>query len=156
MHSYSNLIMGKNKVKASEKVLAYRFWPGFQTFLCQGRIMIPLSKNRPLTLLFIILLSQCFFLVSLCSQDQINSSLILISTLFFMLTVFFHLKLLTSDPGFIPRQTPPFAKGPIRAETYSTVSLREPSKEIALSKPYLQYPINGTIFNLKYCKCCKL
>lgn len=148
--------MGKNKVKVSEKIFAYRFWPGFQTFLCQGRIMIPISKNRPLTLLFIIFLCQCFFLASLCSQAEINSSLILLSTLFFIITVFFHLKLLTSNPGFIPRQTPPFSKGPIRAESYSTVILRDLSKEIALSKPYLQYPINGTMFNIKYCKCCKL
>ena len=147
--------MGKNKVKTNEKILAYRFWPGFQQFLCRGRVMIPKAKKRPFSLFIVFLLCEAVFLTTLVSKYPSNALGITLNILLFTITTLSYLKLYTSDPGYIPRQSPPYAKGPVRTEAYSTVILKDPYKEIALTQPFIQYPINSTMYKLKYCKCCK-
>ena len=147
--------MGKNKVKADEKIKAYRFWPGFHLFLCKGRVVVPKANKRPIGFFIVFLVCEAFFLTTLISKYPSNTIGITLNILLFVFATLSYFKVLTSDPGFIPRQTPPYAKGPIRAEPFSTVILRDPHKEIALTQSFIQYPINGTMYKLKYCKCCK-
>jgi hypothetical protein len=146
--------MVKTLATSSKTIKAYLFWPGFQRFICEGRIMIPKSLRKPLIFLTILSTSQLMYYFSLIRKTNEDFLMILLSSLLFLLSLLSTLRLISSNPGYIPRQTAPFARGPVKTENYSTIILKYPNKSIALDKQSADFPINGSLIRLKYCKTC--
>ncbi|OMJ75289.1 hypothetical protein SteCoe_25605 [Stentor coeruleus] len=93
----------------------------------------------------------------LCTTGRFFSHkpiIIIASFLLYCLSLYFHIKVSTSDPGYIPKQLPPFAKGPRGAPTLTKALLQNPTKECALHKQYMQIPFNGRMLKIKYCSAC--
>ena len=67
---------------------------------------------------------------------------------FTALTLYCLLAVALKNPGFIPKQSPPFAKGPFGARTIEDI-IREAfnPKEV---------PIDGSLIRLKYCSTCNI
>lgn len=77
-----------------------------------------------------------------------NPAPFLIELLFLFLSLFFLSRVSLKNPGFIPKQWPPFAKGPFGAKPIEEI-IRE-----AFSPKEL--PIDGYLARLKYCATCNI
>jgi len=62
----------------------------------------------------------------------------------------------STDPGYLPMQQPPFAKGPLGAPTFSYVTKKESSKPSPLHQKHFLVPALGRNLKLKYCETCYL
>ncbi|CAG9331522.1 unnamed protein product [Blepharisma stoltei] len=138
------IIMGK----------AYFLWPGTHKFYCDGRIMVGSDWHRPLITLLIHVTSGIIVIIfPLKNLDEkyffsiIFGSIIIISTVFLILTSL-------TNPGYIPKQIPPFAFGPKYAPTLSFSMQLEPSKIAALDSKGFSIINNGRMILLKNCKSC--
>ena len=58
------------------------------------------------------------------------------------------------DPGYIPRQLLPFAKGPLNALAVSYVLQSAPLKRNPLELGQVTIPYQTTLLGLKYCSTC--
>lgn len=60
----------------------------------------------------------------------------------------------TSNPGYIPKQEFPFARGPLNTPTVYSVLMKEPLKPAAIETKYFEQVINCSRVKMKYCRCC--
>ncbi|CAG9320117.1 unnamed protein product [Blepharisma stoltei] len=60
----------------------------------------------------------------------------------------------TSDPGYLAKQIPPFARGPKGSPTISTALKNEPSKPSPMDSSYFEIPFCGRLTKMKFCKTC--
>lgn len=60
----------------------------------------------------------------------------------------------TSNPGYIPKQEFPFARGPYKSPTLYSVLISEPAKPAAIERAYIEQVINSSRIRLKYCRSC--
>lgn len=140
----------------TKSVQAYLFWPGFQRFICRGKVMVPKSVRKPVLFMAVLFTSQIMYFFSITLKLGHNLQVFIISSVLFIASVLSTLAVISSDPGFILRQVAPFSMGPSKAENYSTILIKYPSKSIALDQPYTTISINSNIVRLKYCKTCNL
>ena len=59
------------------------------------------------------------------------------------------------DPGYIPKQVPPFAKGPLLSPTLAFLLQCDTSKQSPLETKAVQVPLQGQLQTLRYCESCK-
>lgn len=69
-------------------------------------------------------------------------------------TLIFFFLVASSNPGYIPKQEFPFARGPFKSPTIYSVLVNEPSKPAAIERPYIEQVINSSRIKLKYCRSC--
>lgn len=77
-----------------------------------------------------------------------NPGPLLIELLFLSLSLYFLSRVSLKNPGFIPKQYPPFAKGP-----YGAKPIEEIIREAFSPK---EIPIDGYLARLKYCATCNI
>ena len=61
----------------------------------------------------------------------------------------------TSDPGYIPRQALPFAKGPLNAATFCYSVQLSPLKANPIDSEQVVLAYQTSLVSLKYCRTCK-
>ena len=132
----------------------YQFWPGKHLFFCKGIIMVGYNYKRPIILFVIFLISECLFLYTNFAFFRAEYYAILISICLYIFICILQCKLLTRDPGYIPKQIPPFAMGPLNAPTLDRAMSKEAFKTCSINLPYLQVPYNSVMLKLKYCNTC--
>lgn len=135
---------------------AYQLWPGKNRFFCKGRIMMGPDFKRSFGSFAMIVLPEILFLCTTGRYFSRMPMIIIASFLLCCLSVYFHIKVSTRDPGYIPKQLPPFAKGPFGAPVLTKALLQESSKGCAIDKTYVEIPWNGRLVKLKYCLSCKI
>ena len=59
-----------------------------------------------------------------------------------------------TNPGYIPKQEPPFAMGPKNAPTLSFYKAIKKDKEFALDRKQVIFPHGHSLMRLKYCQTC--
>ena len=104
---------------------------------------------------FMIFLPEVLFLSTTGRFFMSNPIVVTISIILYLASLFFHFQVSTKDPGYLPKQIPPFAKGPFNGPILTKSLLEEPSKSCAIDRPYIEIPINSTLVRLKYCSTCK-
>lgn len=78
----------------------------------------------------------------------------LLSLLFLISSLTFQTITSTTNPGFLPRQDPPFAKGPRGAPSIVCAMQQDPTKISAIDKGNFEIQLGGRLIKLKYCKTC--
>ena len=81
-------------------------------------------------------------------QEYNNPASFLINITFLTLSLYFLVSVSIKNPGFIPKQWPPFAKGP-----YGAKPLDEIIREAFNPK---EIPIDSNLIRLKYCSTCNI
>ncbi|OMJ67973.1 hypothetical protein SteCoe_34711 [Stentor coeruleus] len=149
--------MKKEKNSKSEDIFkAYNLWPGKSKFFCKGKVMMGPNIRRSICSFSMILIPEILFLCTTGRYFSHKPMIIIVSFLLYCLSLYFHIKVSTSDPGYIPKQLPPFAKGPNGAPTLVKAMLQNPRKECALHKSYVEISFNGRMLKMKYCSACKI
>lgn len=134
---------------------AYQIWPGNNKFFCKGKLIMGPDYQKAFISFFLIFAPEVLFL-STTGRFFISNPMILIaSSILSIISLFFHFQVATRDPGYLPKQIPPFAKGPFNAPILTKALLEESTKACAIDRPYIEIPINGTLVKLKYCLTCK-
>jgi palmitoyltransferase ZDHHC9/14/18 len=134
----------------------YSKWPGMNKFYCDGRLMTGYflhspDGNRALITFFLILIPGLLFFAQPAVyflQAHQNPAPLLIEFLFLILSLSFLAGVSLKNPGFIPKQWPPFAVGPFGARP-----LEELIREAFNPK---ELPIDGHLTRLKYCATCNI
>ena len=62
----------------------------------------------------------------------------------------------TSNPGFLPKQVPPFATSSIGSPTISQIIKNNPEAAEILARPFTLMPGNNSLLRLKYCRTCNI
>ena len=135
---------------------AYQIWPGKNRFLCKGKLIMGPDYQKALLCFLLIFLPEVLFLSTTGRFFISNPMILSTSCLLCLLSLYFHFQVSTRDPGYLPRQIPPFAKGPYNGPILTKSLLEESSKSCAIDRPYIEVPINSTLVRLKYCQACKL
>jgi palmitoyltransferase ZDHHC9/14/18 len=145
-----------NHIGSENSARSYQLWPGKNKFFCNGKIMMGPNYKRAFGSFIMIVFPEILFLCTTGWYFYKMPVIIIASFLLCCGSVYFHIKVCTKDPGYLPRQLPPFAKGPFGAPTLSKAFMQDPTKVCALDKPYMEIPLNGRMIKLKYCLTCKL
>ncbi|CAG9311541.1 LOC105158161 [Blepharisma stoltei] len=130
---------------------AFTQWPGTNKFYCSGRIMMGPDNHRAFITFFLILCPEIVYIASpsvYFIKEHDNPGPFLVNLFFTILSLFFLYRCATKNPGFIPKQKPPFAWGPSGALTIQ--ELMEDS-----FKPK-EVPCEGNLVRLKYCVTCNI
>lgn len=107
---------------------------------------------RALVTLFLILVPEFIFVPTVAVKGP--RVLTWLSIFFNILSVTFLSLLATSNPGYIPKQEFPFARGPSQSPTIYNALINEPSKLAAIEKTYFEQPYNSSIIKMKSCRLC--
>ena len=140
-----------------KKITAFRFWPGSNKFLLNGRLMVGYYLHSPdyrrgIFTFFLILFPEIAFLASVSSTLEVWTQIASITLS--ILSLLLLLILATSNPGYIPKQEFPFARGPLNSPTIYSALINEASKAAAVEKSHFEYVVNGVRVKLKYCRSC--
>lgn len=146
----------KSESESEKKFKAYNLWPGNSKFFCKGKCMMGPNFRRSICSFFMILIPEILFLCTTGRFFSHKPMIIIASFLLYCLSLYFHIKVSTIDPGYIPKQLPPFTKGPRGAPTLSKALLQNPTKECALHKSHVETSFNGRMIKMKYCSTCKI
>lgn len=84
----------------------------------------------------------------------VNTPLVIIMTIILAISLFCLVLAATTDPGYIPKQIPPFANGPIGAPTLGFSMQLDPVKPSAVEKKGFGIIVNGRTMLLKTCQSC--
>lgn len=138
-------------------VKVYKLWHGNNTLLFGGRVILGYIIYSPnyihaIGSLFLIISSEVILLSTVSKNDHI--SLTLFSLLFTILTSTFLIILSSSNPGYIPKQEFPFARGPSESPILLTALINEPSKQSAIERVAFEQVYNSSIIRLKSCRTC--
>jgi len=143
---------------------AYQQWPGSNRFFCNGRVIIGYTLLSPdyyraILTFWLINLPAVLFLASPAVyfiEQHVQPAFLLfdiiahfISTLFLFLTA-------GIDPGYIPKQVPPFAKGPKKSISIEHLISNNTEIRPPLQLHSVNVPNRGHLSQLKYCKSCKI
>lgn len=148
MSSSARCINSENSSKA------YQIWPGNNKFFCKGRLIMGPDYQKALISFFLIVLPEILFLGTTARFYIENPAIITFSILLCFCSLVFHFQVATKDPGYIPKQLPPFAKGPFGAPVLTRALLDDASKACAIDRPYFEIPVNGKLVKMKYCLPC--
>lgn len=127
------------------KVLEH--WPGRNSFLCKGRVIIgPDWYKGVFTVFLIVLIGSLIFIYPIRYYlKQSSLAPIVIFSVFIPPTVYYLVRVSTKEPGYIPRQTFPF------------VSKNDDAlNEYIVSPKPLILQHRGSIVKMKFCKTCLL
>lgn len=146
-----------NKGIKDSKIQVYKFWYGNNTLLCSGRIILgyfllsPKYTRAIFSLLGI--MSTEIVLIPTVSLDA-PLPLTILSLLFTVFTLSFLILLCINNPGYIPKQEFPFARGPFNSPTVYTALLNHPNKQASIENSSLELVYNSSIIKLKPCRNC--
>lgn len=134
-----------------QKALSWRFWNGKNKFYCDGRIMMGYVLNSPDNYRAVI----TFFLINVPATLFLGYTANWFATEgngggFFsvvlqVLSSFFLIKASMMNPGYLPKQIPPFEKGPPNAKSRSDYGSDYKNSDVVSG---------GRILKLKYCSTC--
>lgn len=133
---------------------AFQIWPGNNKFLCKGKLMFGPDYHKAIISFFLIFIPEILFLATVGRYYIGNPAIFVFSILLCLNSLFFHFQVATKDPGYIPKQLPPFAKGPYGAPVITKALLEDPSKACAIDRQYFEVPVNGKMVKMKYCLPC--
>ncbi|OMJ70087.1 hypothetical protein SteCoe_32004 [Stentor coeruleus] len=141
-----------NKGIKDSKIQVYKFWHGNNTLLCRGKIILGPKYIRAIFSLLSILSSE----IILTPTVSINAplSLLILSLFFTVFTISFLILLCISNPGYIPKQEFPFARGPSNSPTVYTALIKQPNKRASIENSALELVYNSSIVTLKPCTNC--
>lgn len=143
-------------VNSEKSSPAYQIWPGKNIFLCKGKLIVGSEYKRAIISFCLIFIPELLFLGT-CGRYYAETPIIIVgSFLISCISLLFHFLVSTRDPGYIPKQLPPFAKGPFGAPTLLTACIKDSSKPCAIDTSYFEYPINGRLVKIKYCPTCNI
>ena len=133
---------------------AYSIWPGKNSFFCKGKIMMGPEYKKAVISFFLIFIPEILFLGT-TGRYFADIPIILVGS-FCLSTVslYFHVQVSTHNPGYLPKQLPPFAKGPFGAPTLTAALIKDNSRACAIDRSYIEIPMNGRLVRLKYCSTC--
>ncbi|KAK3264460.1 hypothetical protein CYMTET_26801 [Cymbomonas tetramitiformis] len=142
MQSSLSIDSGERPKRAATKVRNYQVWPGKNTFICKGRLIMGPDTNILCVTVSLITFPSAVFvgLVALDLYEKAGSSgpVILAFSIFLPLWCLLMLGITSSsDPGIIPRCPPP-ANGSSNISRARTVQ------------------VNGHFVKSKYCNTCNL
>ncbi|OMJ94332.1 hypothetical protein SteCoe_2533 [Stentor coeruleus] len=130
---------------------SYSKWPGTNKFYFDGRIMMGPDGKRAIVTFFLIFIPAIVFISQPAVyfiEEYNNPAALLTHLLFTFLSLLFLARVSLKNPGFIPKQWPPFAIGPYGAKPVEEI-IREAfnPKEI---------PLESNLTRLKYCSTCNI
>lgn len=129
---------------------AYQQWPGFNHFYCAGRIMMGPDHHRSfITFLLILVPTSVFVAFPAMYYTKSNNYLpLVVSIVLGLLSCGCLYIISTLNPGYIPKQQAPFAKGPVGSLALCEL-IEDPLKTVNL-------PYRGHMAKLKYCVTCNV
>lgn len=135
----------------------FKLWPGNNRFFCKGRIMAgyPLHSpgaHRSILSFLLILISGTLLSIFAIELGYIY---MLANLVLLILTLTVLVLLSTKDPGYIPKQIPPFAKGPYGSPIVIHSIQLEPNRQSPFEQKMISVSVNGKNIKLKYCSSCK-
>lgn len=134
---------------AFDKVNAYLFWKGSNKFYCGGKVMMGPDNHRfviTFMLINIPILLFYFFPAVYFIDSAIGVWIFPICILLQMSSSFFLIRSAFMNPGYIHKQEPPLALGPINALPFPAFFHGEGVNR--------DVPVRGTLLKLKYCNTC--
>ena len=143
-------------VNSEKSSPAYQIWPGKNIFLCKGKLIVGSEYKRAIISFCLIFIPELLFLGTSGRYYAETPIIIVGSFLISCISLLFHFLVSTRDPGYIPKQLPPFAKGPFGAPTLLTACIKDSSKPCAIDTTHFEYPINGRLVKMKYCSTCNI
>jgi palmitoyltransferase ZDHHC9/14/18 len=133
---------------------AYQIWPGNNKFFCKGKLIVGPDFKKAILSFCLIFLPEVLFLCTTGRFFISNPMVLVTSFLLCLISLFFHFQVATRDPGYLPKQVPPFAKGPFNGPILTKALLMESTKGCAIDRPYIEVPVNGNLVKMKYCLTC--
>jgi palmitoyltransferase ZDHHC9/14/18 len=103
---------------------AWKNWKGTNKFYCSGKVMMGPDNHRALITFCLVNIPGLIFLVfptAYFITEQGNPTILLIDLFFQVLISYYLWKTATTDPGYLVKQVPPLARGPIGAPTLNTL-----------------------------------
>ena len=135
---------------------AYLIWPGKNKFFCKGKLMMGPDYQKSIITFFLISVPEILFLSTTGVYFSDYPIIIVLSFTLCLMSLYFHYLVSTKDPGYIPKQLPPFAKGPYGSPTIPKAQILESTKPCAIDKDFIDLPVNGRLVRFKYCSTCKV
>ncbi|OMJ91196.1 hypothetical protein SteCoe_6263 [Stentor coeruleus] len=148
--------MNNYKIKKDESTKAFELWPGTNRFFCSGRVMMGPQFRRAFLSFFMIVAPEILFL---CTTGRYYIEIPIVFIVSFLLccaSVYFHVNVTIRDPGYIPKQLPPFARGSSGMTVLAQAMKKESDKACAVDRLYFEIPFNGRMIKMKYCSTCMI
>lgn len=146
----------KEKTIKNNSIRAFELWPGKNRFFCNGKVMMGPQYRRAFLSFSMIVAPEILFLGTTGRFYYKMPAISIVSFLMFCASVYFHVNVSIRNPGYIPKQLPPFAKGPFGTAVLTKAMMKESSKACAIDNPYFEVPFNGRMIKMKYCSTCKI
>jgi palmitoyltransferase ZDHHC9/14/18 len=143
---------------------AYQQWPGSNRFFCNGRIIIGYTLLSPdyyraILTFCLINLPTVLFLASPAVyfiEQHVQPIFLLLDIIAHFIATLFLFLTSGIDPGYIPKQVPPFAKGPKKSISIEHLVSNNTEVRPPLELNSVYVPNRGHLSQLKYCKSCKI
>jgi palmitoyltransferase ZDHHC9/14/18 len=146
----------KEKTRKNNSIRAFELWPGKNRFFCNGKIMMGPQFRRAFLSFGMIVAPEVLFLGTTGRFYFVRPEVFIVSFLLLCASVYFHVNVTIRNPGYIPKQLPPFAKGPFGMTVLTKAMMKESNKPCAVDKLYFEVPFNGRMIKMKYCSTCKI
>ncbi|CAG9312234.1 unnamed protein product [Blepharisma stoltei] len=138
---------------------AYHQWPGDNKFFCKGRIIMGPDYWRAWISFVLINVPATLFLTTTCVkllEYEGLSFFLPLSLIFQLISISYMFITSTTDPGFLPRQEPPFSKGPARTYTIPYHIATNKAVFSPIEHKFAQVPHGSNLMKLKYCQTCMI